>query len=226
MPTVSSWVLAYDTTLALVGSNLGDAADFVVGKHQRNVVRRAGAQALDADLHDLAAEAAARLTHSFGMFHVIGHRFFDLDVRPSFESINEERGVQVKRRRDDHSIEIFAREHVAVVEVSANVGRNLAGFGVTQGEDIRYGDKIRVFERQDLSHELFASETGADDADPEPDRLGASGDRAGRGQGRRPSKEGASRIHGVLIIVSAPAAVVLYYTARRIHGKTRQPRMA
>ena len=88
------------------------------------------------DLHRPAPGILIRGSHALGVIHIERHGFFLVDLLAGIERSDEMLGVEMLRRGDQHGVDGFIVEQVAVIEIGFGVGNDLLGVVQALGVDI------------------------------------------------------------------------------------------
>ena len=135
------------------------------------------------------------------MIGIERHGLFLIDVLAGVERGGEAFGMQVLRRRDEHGVDGFVVEQMAVIEISLGVGRDLLDLFEPVRVNIGRAHAFDTGQRNGLAKDLRAAVARADDA--EADAIigagngvgGFGGDGAGQSGGDF-ADEIATRLHG------------------------------
>ena len=122
-----------------------------------------GAAPLRAHLDD-ALRAPHRFDDSKALVDLVRQRLLDVDVLARFHRVDDHAGVPVVRRGDDHGVDRFVVEQLAVVVERLGAGGSFFEAGLQVGlVDIADGGHLGA-ELFELADQILAAAARADDA--------------------------------------------------------------
>ena len=118
-----------------------------------------------ADLHCAISGFLVGCAHALGVVDGEGHRLFLVDMLAGFEGVGKVLAVEVLRRGDQHGVERFVFEKIAMIEIRFSVWGKLLGGFQARRVDVGEGRNFDIRTSYGVARNFRAAGAYADDPD-------------------------------------------------------------